>query len=80
MSAHFSTRSTGQTPTFTAAVVRAAVVAREMASALLEQVMEWRERRCQRRQLMSLDDHLLKDIGITRIEAYAEGNKPFWLT
>ena len=38
----------------------------------------WTERRRQRRALLELNDHLLKDIGIGRGEAYREGSKPFW--
>ena len=38
----------------------------------------WLIRRHQRRNLMELSDHMLKDIGITRGEAYREGAKPFW--
>lgn len=36
------------------------------------------ERRRQRRVLASLDDRLLADIGITRIDAAQEAAKPFW--
>lgn len=32
----------------------------------------------QRRQLLALDDHALKDIGLTRAEATLEGNRLFW--
>ncbi len=38
----------------------------------------WSERRRQRRALLELSDHMLKDIGIGRGEAYREGRKPFW--
>ncbi len=31
-----------------------------------------------RRQLLGLDDHSLKDIGISRADAYFESSKPFW--
>jgi uncharacterized protein YjiS (DUF1127 family) len=36
------------------------------------------ERSRQRRALASLDDHMLKDIGITRSEACQEYATPFW--
>jgi uncharacterized protein YjiS (DUF1127 family) len=36
------------------------------------------ERWCQRRDLRELDDHLLRDIGITRKQAQHETGKPFW--
>jgi uncharacterized protein YjiS (DUF1127 family) len=32
----------------------------------------------QRRALLSLDDAMLKDIGISRVDALQEGRKPFW--
>ncbi len=40
---------------------------------------EWRRRRRSRTFLSQLDDHILKDIGITYAEAEREANKPFWL-
>jgi uncharacterized protein YjiS (DUF1127 family) len=36
------------------------------------------ERNSQRRALSELDDHLLKDIGITRLQALKEAGKPAW--
>jgi uncharacterized protein YjiS (DUF1127 family) len=36
------------------------------------------DRRRQRRTLLGLGDHLLRDIGVSRGEAIAEGRKPFW--
>jgi uncharacterized protein YjiS (DUF1127 family) len=38
----------------------------------------WSERRRQRRALLEVSEHMLKDIGIGRGEAYREGCKPFW--
>ncbi len=34
--------------------------------------------RAQRRQLASLDDHILRDIGISREDAEAEASRPLW--
>ncbi len=45
---------------------------------LLLAVDSWLERRRQRRSLLELSDHMLKDIGVTRVEALREGAKPFW--
>jgi len=38
----------------------------------------WYARYRQRRQLLALDDQMLKDIGLTRATAQHEGKKPFW--
>jgi len=39
---------------------------------------EWYRRSRERTQLASLDDRMLRDIGVTRGEVLAEINKPFW--
>jgi uncharacterized protein YjiS (DUF1127 family) len=39
----------------------------------------WSERSRQRRALLELDDHHLKDIGLSRTEVMAEARKPFWM-
>jgi uncharacterized protein YjiS (DUF1127 family) len=44
----------------------------------LDTLRLWRERARGRRQLRTFDDHLLRDIGITRLQAEAEADKPFW--
>ena len=43
-------------------------------------LLRWQETSSQRRRLLSLDDRMLKDIGITRAEALQEGTRPFWDT
>lgn len=43
-----------------------------------DRIEGWRERRCERRQLMKLDDRMLRDIGISRADAEFEYRKPFW--
>jgi uncharacterized protein YjiS (DUF1127 family) len=45
----------------------------------IDLVSKWRERVQGRRQLAAMPDHLLKDIGVTSIEAEREYNKPFWI-
>jgi uncharacterized protein YjiS (DUF1127 family) len=47
-------------------------------SRLLDRLWEWRGRSRERRHLASLTDALLKDIGISRADAAAEFEKPFW--
>ena len=44
----------------------------------LDTLRLWRERTRGRQQLRTFDDHLLRDIGLTRLQAEAEANKPFW--
>lgn len=38
----------------------------------------WQERVRSRKELERLDDRMLKDIGLNRIDALRESNKPFW--
>ena len=38
----------------------------------------WRERAYSSRQLCELDDHILRDIGLTRDEVLHEAARPFW--
>jgi uncharacterized protein YjiS (DUF1127 family) len=46
--------------------------------ALLRRIVEWRQCAAGRRELRTLTDRDLRDIGIGRSEAEAEANKPFW--
>jgi uncharacterized protein YjiS (DUF1127 family) len=46
--------------------------------AAVSRIALWIERARQRRMLSELDDHMLRDIGITRVEAACECEKPFW--
>jgi uncharacterized protein YjiS (DUF1127 family) len=41
-------------------------------------LLTWQQRARDRRQLQSLSDHMLRDIGLTRADAWAESDKPFW--
>ena len=41
-------------------------------------LIAWRQRANQRTALAALDDRLLEDIGLTREQARAECDKPFW--
>ena len=49
-------------------------VAARAASLLLT----WQERASERHLLMSLEDHMLRDIGLSRADALREAAKPFW--
>lgn len=44
----------------------------------IDMVGIWRQRLRQRRHLASLDDRLLRDVGLTRADATRETAKPFW--
>jgi uncharacterized protein YjiS (DUF1127 family) len=45
---------------------------------LVETLFTWQRRLADRRSLESLDDRMLRDIGVTRGDVYAETSKPFW--
>ncbi len=47
-------------------------------SRALETVLTWQERASQRAALDSLDDRMLKDIGLSRSMIAAEVTRPFW--
>jgi uncharacterized protein YjiS (DUF1127 family) len=52
--------------------------ARSWAARALIRLMRWHETARERRALLALSDHMLKDIGITRAEAEREASRPFW--
>ena len=56
----------------------AAFSVKSVAAYLLDTFLTWQERQRQRRELMSLDSRLLRDIGISRTDAEREYRKPFW--
>ncbi|SMF32534.1 Uncharacterized conserved protein YjiS, DUF1127 family [Tistlia consotensis] len=45
---------------------------------LVRLLLLWQERANERLRLREMDDHMLKDIGISRVDALREGEKPFW--
>lgn len=47
-------------------------------SRAFELIGTWRERARSRRALLNLNDHLLRDIGITRLDVTIESAKSFW--
>ena len=51
---------------------------RDVFAAVIEQVMVWHDRVRQRRQLQSLSDHMLHDLGLGRADVAAETSKRFW--
>lgn len=52
-------------------------VAGRLARAL-DTVLLWHERARQRRQLLQLEDVMLRDIGVGRSDVMGEASKPFW--
>jgi uncharacterized protein YjiS (DUF1127 family) len=70
-------------PTFSRPLVRAAAVFDSDGDRATSRFTRYRHtiaRSRQRRALRDIatDDHLLKDIGVSRQEAFREANKPFW--
>lgn len=45
---------------------------------VLQLVGRWHMHRLERQRLLRLDDSALKDLGLSRADAYREGLKPFW--
>jgi uncharacterized protein YjiS (DUF1127 family) len=44
----------------------------------IDLLLIWQQRARDRRQLESLSDHMLRDIGLSRADVFAEASKPFW--
>jgi uncharacterized protein YjiS (DUF1127 family) len=51
---------------------------REVPLRVAARLLEWQERSRQRSMLARLDEHLLRDLGLTRADAEEECGKPFW--
>jgi len=49
-----------------------------VAVTAFRRVAEWQERAHTRQDLLRLDDHALRDIGLTRLGVQRHVNKPFW--
>jgi uncharacterized protein YjiS (DUF1127 family) len=59
----------------------AAPVARSLSSRIVgfvQLLFLWQERWEQRERLGGLDEHMLRDIGLSRADAVRESDKPFW--
>ncbi|MBT3306668.1 MAG: DUF1127 domain-containing protein [Alphaproteobacteria bacterium] len=53
-------------------------LAKGQAQQAVAMVNLWRNRSSQRRALVDMSDHMLRDIGIDRLDALRESEKPFW--
>lgn len=73
-----ATRSTGPSVTAVQAVTRAVALSVRPLWLMADSLFIVYERTKQRRALQRLDDHLLKDIGLSRSEVENEVTKPFW--
>jgi uncharacterized protein YjiS (DUF1127 family) len=47
-------------------------------TSLVLRLLRWQELARQRRALAAMDDHMLKDIGLSRADARREAERPFW--
>jgi len=45
---------------------------------LFDRLGAWRQRARERRMLGTFDDHMLKDIGLSRADIEEEVSRPFW--
>jgi uncharacterized protein YjiS (DUF1127 family) len=52
--------------------------ARRALSATVLQLLLWQERATERHHLVTIEDHRLSDVGLTRAALAREIRKPFW--
>ena len=57
---------------------RSADSAADLMQRLTDTLKTWKYRIVSRRELMELDAHMLRDIGLSDLEAQTEASKPFW--
>ena len=61
-----------------ARAVRVTAWVESVGAPALRRLRTWIDRARQRRTLETVDDWILKDIGISRADAMQEHDKPFW--
>ena len=61
-----------------AALARIGLRLRDALGRGFDRLLLWAERSEQRHQLAELNDHMLRDIGLSRVDVMAEATKPFW--
>lgn len=57
---------------------RVKLVVRDALVRAVDALVAWQVRARQRHHLAGLNDHLLKDIGLNRVDVLRETSKPFW--
>ena len=72
------TYATSEAIEFGSAEISMADTTSNLASRFYKTVDTWRQRSRTRAQLAGISSHNLQDIGISRIDAMIELNKPFW--
>lgn len=50
----------------------------DAAQSLVGSLWSWEQHLSRRQHLDALDDHLLRDMGLTRLDVESEAEKPFW--
>jgi len=50
----------------------------EIFFTLVQALLKWHQRSADRRRIAELDEHLLRDIGLTRDEVNREAKRYFW--
>jgi uncharacterized protein YjiS (DUF1127 family) len=80
MNATMTTANSNRSSLAAAGVARLTGVVSELATVerTIGLLATWRQRATDRRQLQKLDDHLLRDIGLSRADVEFEVAKPFW--
>ncbi len=48
------------------------------AKALVNHLVTWQIRARERKHLSSMDDRMLRDVGLSRVDVMREASKPFW--
>lgn len=51
---------------------------KEILIRAFDRIGDWQQRSAERRMLMTLDDRVLGDLGLSRDSVDAEASKPFW--
>jgi uncharacterized protein YjiS (DUF1127 family) len=63
----------------TSAATKAGAAPRPGVPALIaRRLAAWAELRRQRRRLLAMSDHMLRDLGLSRADAEGEATRPFW--